>query len=128
MPRNYKTTVAAISGLAIGVATVQTLHAQMKPPAYVVTSFQSITDPNGMKTVMERSTPAILAAAGGHYIIRSNDLTGLQGTPPKRFVVIGFDNLEKAQAWANSEGHKETIAIRAKSSDSLCFMVEGVTE
>jgi uncharacterized protein (DUF1330 family) len=29
-------------------------------------------------------------------------MAGLDGTPPKRFVVIAFDSVEKAKAWDSS--------------------------
>ena len=40
---------------------------------------------------------------GGHYIARTQNITALDGAaPPKRFIIIAFDSLEKAQGWNNS--------------------------
>ncbi len=122
----YTAATAMLAGVAIGAAAVQSLHAQTKPPAYVVIAIRSITDPDAMKTVAQRASPEALAAAGGHYVVRTNEITALEGAAPKRFVMIAFDNLEKAQAWRNSPTTKETTAIRSKATDSESFMVEGV--
>ncbi|HKN30295.1 MAG TPA: DUF1330 domain-containing protein [Roseiarcus sp.] len=126
MKTQYTVALSLLMGVAIGVVAVQGLHAQVKPPAYVVVAIRSITDPDGMKTLMEKASPGALAAAGGHYVIRTNDVIGLDGAPPKRFVLIGFDNIEKARAWQDSPATKEITALRTKSTDSISFMVEGV--
>jgi uncharacterized protein (DUF1330 family) len=38
-----------------------------------------------------------MAPLGGRFIIRTEDISALDGAPPKRFVVIAFDNVEKAK-------------------------------
>jgi uncharacterized protein (DUF1330 family) len=38
-------------------------------------------------------------AFGGKYIIRTDKITNLDGTPPARFVVIAFDGVE---VWSGS--------------------------
>jgi uncharacterized protein (DUF1330 family) len=118
--------VALVAGAAIGATCVQGLHAQAKPPAYVVIDIRSVTDPDAMKTIMEKASPAAIAAAGGRYVIRTNEITAFDGTPPKRFVLITFDNVEKAKAWRDSAAQQEITAVRAKATDSGSFMVEGV--
>jgi uncharacterized protein (DUF1330 family) len=45
------------------------------------------------------------------------------GTPPKRFVIIGFDNVEKAKAWDASAAQKEVNDIRMKNTKSRSFIV-----
>lgn len=115
-----------VVGVAIGATAIQGLHAQAKPPAYVVIPILKITDAEEFKKIAPISGPAA-AAAGGHYIIRTDKMTKLDGTPPERLVVIAFDSVEKAQAWANSAAVKEVSAMRAKSTQSLSFIVEGAT-
>jgi uncharacterized protein (DUF1330 family) len=126
MRTQFTAALALLAGVAIGAVAVQGLHAEAKPPAYVVVEIRSITDADGMKRVAEKASPAALAAAGGHYVVRTNEVIGLDGVPPKRFVLIAFDNLEKAKAWRDSAATEEVSALRAKSSDSSSFLVEGV--
>ena len=59
---------------------------------------------------------------------RTDKITSFDGTPPQRFVLIAFDNPEKAQAWHNSEAQKDIDGVRMKTTDSLSFMVEGMPE
>jgi uncharacterized protein (DUF1330 family) len=130
MDTRYKfaLTVAA-GGFAIGAAAVEGLHAQVKPPAYVVVAIRSINDADAFKTgVVDKASPAALAAAGGRYVVRTQNVTSLDGPAPQRFVVIAFDSLEKAMAWNASPATKEVTAARMKSADSSSFLVEGMAE
>jgi uncharacterized protein (DUF1330 family) len=67
--------------------------------------FRSVTDAAYYTTVTEKA-PAIVAAAGGSLIVATNAITSLDGKPPVRFVLIGFDSTAKAQAWYDSPAMK----------------------
>ena len=121
--------IALAAGIAIGGAAIQTLDAQAKPPAYIVYDISDITDPEGFKALGQRSNEAAAAVfknAGGRYIARTPNLTALDGTPPKRIIIIAFDSVEKAKSWNDSPGQKEVNAIRMKTTKSRAFVVEGM--
>jgi uncharacterized protein (DUF1330 family) len=127
MNRSIALGLTLLAGVAIGATAIQGLHAQAKPPAYVVIPILKITDADTYKATVPQY-PALVAAAGGHYIIRTigdDKITALDGTPPQRLIMIAFDSVEKAQAWHNSAAMKELDAIRLKSTTSLSFIVEG---
>ena len=88
-------------------------------------AIQKITDPEAYKPLPEKGKAAA-EAAGGHYIIRTGNITGLDGVAPERLALIEFDSIEKAQAWYKSAAQKDADTIRAKSTDSLAFIVEGL--
>jgi uncharacterized protein (DUF1330 family) len=71
------------------------------------------------------ATPAWVAGFGGKYIVRSDKITAVDGTPPKRFVVIEFDTMEHAKAWRASDLTAKVDAIRAKTTTSREFIVGG---
>jgi uncharacterized protein (DUF1330 family) len=60
--------------------------------------------------------------------MRTGKITAIDGTPPKRFVVIAFDSMEKAQAWDNSPAQKEVNATRVKTTKSRVFIVDGMPQ
>jgi uncharacterized protein (DUF1330 family) len=129
MDTRYKIALALLAGAGIGAAAIEGLHAQAKPPTYLVIAVRSIKDADGFKAgVLDKYAPAALAAAGGHYVVRSQKITSLDGTPPQRFVMFAFDSAEKAQAWNDSAATKEVAAARIKTTDSLSFMVEGIAQ
>jgi uncharacterized protein (DUF1330 family) len=116
-----------LAGIAIGATAIQGLHAQAKPPAYVVIPVLKMNDAAGFKAgVVDKAKPEDLKAAGGQYVVRSEKFTSLDGTPPARLVILKFDSVEKAQAYENTAAQKEINAARMKTTDSLSFLVEGM--
>jgi uncharacterized protein (DUF1330 family) len=116
-----------VAGIAIGAAAIQGLHAQAKPPVYAVIPILKVTDADTFKQIGPKADAA-MPALGGHYVIRSDKITSLDGTPPQRLVVIAFDSMEQAQAWHNSAAQKEIDELRAKSTTSLSYLIEGVAK
>jgi uncharacterized protein (DUF1330 family) len=118
-----------LAGVAIGATAIQGLHAQAKPPAYVVIPILKMNDAAGFKAgVVDKAnaTAAEMTAAGGQYVIRSEKFTSLDGTPPARLVIMKFDSVEKAEAFEKAAAQKEINAARVKTTDSLSFIVEGL--
>ena len=126
MKSNHRLAIALVAGVAVGGAVIQGLHAQATPPVYVVVDIADITDPEGFKAILAKTGPETLAPFGGKYLIRTEKITALDGTAPKRFVVIAFDSMEKAKAWSESVASKEANAIRVKTTKSSRFLVEGM--
>jgi uncharacterized protein (DUF1330 family) len=125
MQPNYKIALSVLAGAAIGATAIQSLQAQSKPSTYVVVAIRKINDAEGFKTVIEKA-PAAIAAGGGQFVVRTDKITALDGTPPARFVLLQFDSPEKAQAWNKSAAQQEVNAARIKSTESLSFIVEGL--
>jgi uncharacterized protein (DUF1330 family) len=125
MNRKIATGLILLAGVAIGATAIEGLHAQAKPPTYVVVAIRKINDADAFKTGVVEKAPASIKAAGGRFVVRTDKITSLDGTAPQRFVLLQFDSPEKAQAWHVSQAQKEIDAARLKSTDSLSFMVEG---
>jgi uncharacterized protein (DUF1330 family) len=126
MKTSHKLTISLFVGIAVAGAVIQRLQAQPKPPVYVVVDINDITDPEGYKAIPAKSGPETLVPFGGKYLIRTNNITALDGTPPKRFVVIEFDSIEHAKAWKASASSMEVDVIRDKTTKSSQFLVEGM--
>lgn len=128
MNRYFAVGLTAVVSASLGATAVQTLKAQAKPPAFVVVDIADTNDPEGFKAVIASpaTSPARTAALGGRYMIRTDQATALDGTPSKRFVLISFDNKEKAQAWYDTPDVKEINGVRAKTTKSRAFIVEGI--
>jgi uncharacterized protein (DUF1330 family) len=127
MKTNYKVAIALVAGAAIGGAAIQGLHAQAKPPSLVVIDISDVTNPEAFKAVTQRAGPNLgMQEFGGRYIARTEKITALDGTPPKRLIVIAFDSMEKAQGFNNSTFQKGVNENRAKNTKSRSFIVEGM--
>ena len=120
--------MAMLAGGAIGAIAVNGLHAQAKPPAYLVIPILKINDAAAYKTgVIDKAsaTAAEMTAAGGRTVIRTQKFTSVDGIPPERLIVIAFDSVEKAQAYLNTPVEKDVNAARIKTTNSFSFIVEG---
>jgi uncharacterized protein (DUF1330 family) len=126
MKANYKIAIALVAGAAIGGTAIQSLHAQAKAPAYTIAEID-VTDQVAYKAYVD-SNSALLAAAGGHFIVRGGKSSVVAGTPPKRSAVIAWDNFDQAQAYYNSAAYKALIPNRDKSSNFRGFIIEGVAK
>jgi uncharacterized protein (DUF1330 family) len=129
MKTQYAVALAVAVSFGLGAAAIQGLHAQAKPPGLVVVDISDITDAEGFKAIGQRSNEAAAAVfkeLGGRYLARTSNITAVDGTPPKRFVIIAFDSVEKAKAWNDVAGQKEVTAVRMKTTKSRSFIVEGM--
>ena len=123
MNRPTKWAIAVLSCAALGTTAINVLYAQNKSPgAYVIVDISEVTNPDGFKQLFPKAPPAV-AAFDGHFVTRTEKITALDGTPPKRFVIIGFDSVDKAKAWDASAAQKEVNDIRLKNTKSRSFVV-----
>jgi uncharacterized protein (DUF1330 family) len=125
MKTNYKLMIAVLAGAAIGVGGATAIHARQAKvlPGYVVAEVD-VTDPATFQKYSEKA-PGTIAASNGHYIIRGGKSVSIEGEPPKRFVVIQFESVEKAKAWEDSPAYEAIKPIRHSSAKSRVFIIEG---
>jgi len=126
MKIHYTVGFAMLVGFGFGAITVQSLHAQAKPKAYLVTETEVI-DAAALATYTPQAQAAVRAAGGRPGIVATGGrIVALVGTPPKRFGVSEWESLEKAQAWYNSEQRKALTPLRDKAFKIVRqFIVEG---
>jgi uncharacterized protein (DUF1330 family) len=120
--------VALLPVLAIGAASLGRLHAQARTPAYVVIDISETMDADAYIKAVSAAEPNATQSAGGRFIVRTNTAVALDGLPPNRFIIVVFDNAEKAQAWYSSPAIKEVNAARLKVTKSRAFVVEGLAK
>jgi uncharacterized protein (DUF1330 family) len=127
MRTQYTVALSVIAGLALGVTTIEVLHAQAKPVAYAIV----LNTVNNQEKYINEFAPAITKAlqdAGGKYLVRGGKSIPMHGAPPApRVVVVQFESLDKAQAWADSPAAKAAYAIGEKYATLNDFLVEGVS-
>ena len=127
MKTHYTVALAMLAGAALGATAVNGLNAQGQTPgAYAVVDISAINNPDTFKTLFPIAEKAI-NEFGGKFTIRTEKITALDGTAPKRLVVIAFDSMEKANAWHASAGMKQVDEIRLKSTTSRSFIADGAT-
>src|SRR2546425_1973257 len=103
MKSNYKMALAMLAGVALGAVAVQGLHAQAKPPVYVIGQID-VTNDDGYAKEYAPKAQAIVKAAGGRIVARGGagggtQVTTLEGEPFKgRVVLQQWESMDKVTA------------------------------
>jgi uncharacterized protein (DUF1330 family) len=127
MKTKYTVALAMAASFALGALAVQGLHAQAKPAGYVVVEV-AVTDKDGYAKEFIPPAAKAIEEGGGKYVVRGGKTTSFQGTPPaSRVVVLQFESMDKAQAWWDSPGRKNSQTIGDKYATFRIFAVEGAT-
>ena len=85
-----------------------------------------ITDPALFAEYADKAHE-VVEAHGGKYLARGGAVEIVHGAPtPHRVVVIEFESIEKARAYANSDEYKQIADLRDRGSVTTSFTVEGV--
>jgi len=118
--------LAMIASAASGAAVTQALHAEARPPAYVVGEID-ITDPEGYAREFSPLARKALAQAPGYKaLVLGGKTISLQGSPPKKRVIINvFDSLDAAVQAYSSPAFKEARKIGDKFATFRTYAVEG---
>ena len=126
MQIQYARPLAVTIGLGFGAAEIRGLHARTTTaPVYVVVEIDEITDANGFEALRQTAdaTTVEVQSEDGRYFARTENVTALDGSAPKFFAFIAFDNMTKAKAFI--DGMKNTTALRTRVTKSRSFIVEG---
>ena len=81
--------LAFVVGIGIGGIAVQGLHAQAKLPVYVVAGID-VTNPDAFLREYASRFQPLIRANGGRILAAGQNLTAIEGTPPKSRVATGL--------------------------------------
>jgi uncharacterized protein (DUF1330 family) len=121
----YPVVVAFLAGLTLGTAAIQILHAESRPPAYVVSEIDVMDNARYNKAYVPLAAKAIVDA-GGQYIAHDGMSASLFGVSPKRIAIIRFESLQQARAAFNSPAYKEAKKTGDQSANFRIYAIEGV--
>jgi uncharacterized protein (DUF1330 family) len=131
MKTYYTVTLAMLAGAAIGAATVNGLHAQAKPPVYLVSEID-VSNPDAYGKEYAPKAQALIKASGGRFLAiggvagaGAGKVTAFDGEAPKRTTLQVWDSLEQYQAYRNLPAFKEARQIGEKYAKFRTFAIEG---
>ena len=120
-----------LAGVAVGAVAIQGLHAQGKPPVYLVTEID-VTNPESYGKEFAPKAQASIKAAGGRQIAiggaagaGAKGMTSMEGTAPKRAVIQQWDSMEALMAWYNGAEYKAALEIGQKYATFRRYAIEG---
>ena len=122
----YATALFVLAGFAAGAAAVQGLHAQEKPPTYVVIEID-VQEPDKYLKEFTPLAEKAFADSGGKLLARTGPAAVIAGTPPRRVALIAFEDLDRARASFRTEAFKELRKTGQKHATFRVYALEGVT-
>ena len=124
MKSSYAVALALLTGAGLGAAAVQGLHAQAQPPAYAIAEID-VTNMDGYRAEYLPAGEKAVLAGGATYLARGSKTASIKGEPPKRIVLLTFENFEKAQAAFNSPAFQAAAQTGEKYAKFRIYVVEG---
>src|SRR5580704_302674 len=112
MKAHFKVAITLVAGATIGAATIQGLHAQATPKAYVVTEIEVINQE--AQNAYLPKVGEVIKSTGGTYLARGGKIVALEGgDAPKRLTIVVYDSLQKAQDSRSSPAWTALAADRS---------------
>jgi uncharacterized protein (DUF1330 family) len=126
MKTEVKLGLALLVGIGLGGGAVEGIHAQAKPPAYVISEID-VTNPDGYNKEYVPLANKALADSGQKRLASGGKTISLSGEPPRSRIVLSmFESLEKAQAAYTSPAYLDARKIGDKYGKLRIFAVEGI--
>jgi uncharacterized protein (DUF1330 family) len=129
MKSALKLTMAVACGLLVGGGAVQLLHAQSKPPAFLVAEI-AVKDKDGYEKNYLNPTRKDITDHGGKYLAGGYDKTlSLVGSePPNRVIIIQFPNMDAVKAWREQGAIDMENTVGTKYASFRIYAVEGASQ
>ena len=129
MKQYFVLSIGLLAGTVIGAAAVTGLHAQVKPPVFLITEID-ISDPEGYGKEFVPRAQAIKAVGAKFLAIGgvgsgAKPITSLEGTPPKRVTIQQWDSFDALKAWYNGKDYQEALTVGRKYETFRRYAVEG---
>ena len=113
MRTRFTVAVSMLAEAALGGAAIQALHAQAKPPVYMV-AINEVSDQEGYSREYVSPAQESVKDHGGEYVAAGPG-TQLTGNLPRGPVVIlRWESMEALQAWRNSPDFQAALKIGEK--------------
>ena len=128
MKTKYTVALTLLAGVAIGGLAVQALHAQAKPPVYVVAEI----DVSNLDAYVKEYAPlaqAAIKAGGGRLLAVGQNVTALEGAAPaKRVAIQQWASMDQVNAYRKSAEFMKAREIGNKYAKFRTFAIEGLPQ
>jgi uncharacterized protein (DUF1330 family) len=126
MQLRYALALAALSSATVGAA-VHTLHAQTKPPVYMI----AINEVSNQEAYSKEYLPpaqASIKAHGGAYVAAGPGTVIAGNLPQGRTIVLRWESMEALKAWRDSPEYVAALKIGEKYAKYNIVAVDGVKQ
>jgi len=119
--------VSMLAGAALGGAAMQALHAQAKPPVYMI-AINEVSDPNGYAKEYVPPAQKSVKDHGGEYVAAGPGTQLAGNLPNGPIVILRWDSMEALQGWRNSPDFQAALRLGEKYAKFNIVAVNGVRQ
>ena len=128
MKKHYVVALAVLVGFALGAIVVHGVHAQAKPPIYLIEEIQ-VNNPDAFAKDFAPIIGALNKKAGVRALAAGGKTYSLEGAPPAtRIVIQQWESREKFDAFRSTKEFKDAKAIGEKYATYRSYLVEGAVQ
>jgi uncharacterized protein (DUF1330 family) len=119
--------LSVVIGVALGAAAIQTLHAQAKPPVFMV-AINEISDQEAYTKQYLPTAQRTIKDHGGAYVAAGPG-TQIDGSFPKgRVVILRWESMDALQEWRHSPEYEKIRKVGEGFARYNVVAVEGVSQ
>lgn len=119
--------LAAFIGFGLGGAAVQTIHAQAKPPVYMI-AINEVSNQEGYAKEYLPPAQKSIKEHGGVYIAAGPGTQVAGSLPNGRVVILRWETMEALMAWRNSPEYQAALKMGEKYAKYNIIAVNGVKQ
>ena len=125
MKTKYAIILTALIGFGLGGAAVQTIHAQAKPPVYMI-AINEVSNQEGYAKEYLPDAQKAIKDHGGVYVAAGPGTQITGGLPNGRVVILRWESMEVLQKWRNSPEYQGALKKGEKYAKYNIIAVNGV--
>jgi uncharacterized protein (DUF1330 family) len=125
MKPRWTVALSMLVGVALGAAAIQTLHAQAKPPVYMI-AINEISNQEGYTKEYVPPAQKSVADHGGVYLAAGPGIQVTGNLPSGPVVILKWASVEALEGWRNSPEFQTALKIGEKYAKFNIITVQGV--
>ncbi len=127
MKTRHIVALSMMAGVAIGGAAIQTLHAQAKPPVYMI-AINEVSNQEGYTKEYLPPAQKSIKDHGGVYVAAGPGTQVAGNLPNGRVVILRWESMEALQGWRNSPEYQAALKMGEKYAKYNIIAVNGVKQ
>ena len=117
--------LSMLAGIALGAVAIQTLHAQAKPPVYMI-AINEISNQEGYTKEYVPPAQKSVKDHGGAYVAAGPGTQVIGNLPNGPVVILRWESMEALRTWLNSPDFQAALKIGEKYAKYNIVAVDGV--
>jgi uncharacterized protein (DUF1330 family) len=127
MKTRFTIAVSMLAGAVLGGAAIQALHAQAKPPVYMI-AINQVGNPDGYAKEYVPPAQKSVKDHGGEYIAAGPGMQVEGNLPDGAVIILRWESMEALQGWRNSPEFQAALKIGEKYAKFNIIAVNGVRQ